>query len=227
VQTTGLPFTAFLTLSHVEPVAALSTTHESRDVALRGRYRKWKIRNARGLVRNVMWYPNIDIVDFLDSDSPLSMVGKPISPLTIFEKQYPDEIKEVRYLAVSTKLWNETSHHDIKVVWPLIDFMSLRELLVVTDIDHERMCLAQIRSMRLRPWLIPEDIEDQMDVLRAHYETYGPEYHPLPRKPSVRVTKDRQGILNGDEMHIILRDLGRAYLDSRISSVVGRWTSRD
>jgi hypothetical protein len=215
-QTTELLSTTFLTLAHVETVAALSTTRESREVALRGRYRKWKIRNAHGLVRNVMWYPNIDIVDFLESDSPLSIIGIAVSPLRIFEKQYPDEIKEVRYLAVSTRLWDPTSHHDINVVWPLIDFMSLRELLVVSDIDHERTCLAIIMTMsagsRPRPWLIPEDLEDKMDVLRAHYEAYGPEYHPLPRKPSVRVTKDWQGILNGDEMHIILRDLGRTYL---------------
>jgi hypothetical protein len=49
-----LTYTSFLTVDDVQPVLGLSINQESREVALRNRYRSWKMMNREGKARNVM-----------------------------------------------------------------------------------------------------------------------------------------------------------------------------
>ena len=147
----------------------------------------------------------MDTVDFLNSDLPgyLTMGGSIPRLLQVCEKNYPTETKEVKYLAVPTRFWPRRKHDYIEVVWPLIDFLSLKELAVVIDMNYEDRCAANISWDGT--WMIPENLEDKLDALRAHYEKYGPEYHPLPKKPSVRVVMDKKGVLSGEDLHVNLR----------------------
>jgi hypothetical protein len=54
-------------------------------------------------------------------------------------------------------------------------------------------------------WTLPDDIEQNVQDIRDHYERWGPERHPLPKKPSVRVVMEEHGIFDGEDRHINLR----------------------
>ena len=54
-------------------------------------------------------------------------------------------------------------------------------------------------------WTLPEDIEQNIHDIRDHYERWWPERGPLPKKPSVRVVMDVDGIFNGEDRNISLR----------------------
>jgi hypothetical protein len=149
------------------------------------------MRDANGKVLELMWDPKVDTVELVHSKTATNI---PSNPLAVFEKQFPTEIKEVRYLALPTTLWAEGQHSYVDVVWPLIDFTNLQELAVVLDDEHEKLCLWNLALTtqgqghnQLPPWTIPEDLETNVDFLRNHYEKFGPEYCPLNKKPTVRV----------------------------------------
>jgi hypothetical protein len=189
-------FSAFLTVGNNKPesISALSVCTESRDIALGCRYRSWKMRNLKGEVLNMMWSPQLDIIDFLDGmASTSSYVGPAPNPLALFEKQFPDEVKEVRFVALSSSHWELNLHKSVDGVWPLIDFTSLRELAVVVDQEHEQTCVDALESalsavaannasapnafappptafggtnIVIGPWAIPQDLEQNLDALR-------------------------------------------------------------
>lgn len=120
----------------------------------------------------VMWNPQVDIIDFIDKMASTSAYAGPApNSLALFEKQFPDEIKEVRYVTLSTSHWENNQHKSVDGVWPLIDFTSLRELAVVVDRAHERSCVDPLERSNARfgavlPWAIPQDLEQNLDTLR-------------------------------------------------------------
>lgn len=71
--------------------------------------------------------PKADTVELVHCKTASNM---PPNLVAVFEKQFPAEVKEVRYLAVPTTLWSRSQHSYVDVVWPLIDFTNLRELVV-------------------------------------------------------------------------------------------------
>ncbi|KAH8687365.1 hypothetical protein BGZ60DRAFT_558656 [Tricladium varicosporioides] len=226
-QKDGQPFPEYLTVQNFGNPAALSVCGESRDFALLN-YRAWKIHNCDGKLGTIFWAPHIDVVYLPTppllppSPSPSNFPSPPQGPpnpgrvFTIFEKQFPDDVKEVKRLAISTSLWPEGGHHNVSNIWGMIDFTSIKEVIVIFDKDFELGCARSGwrpplnsrgvygPSITPGPWTIPEDISGHIDFLRAHYEKFGPEYQPLGKKPAVRVVGGEARILsNDDERHVL------------------------
>lgn len=222
------PFLEYLTVQDVVNPVALSVCGESRDLALLN-YRAWKIHNYVGKVGTIFWAPHIDVVYLPTpplsppSPPPSNFPSQPIGPanpgrvFTIFEKQFPDEVKEAKRLAVSTSLWPEGGHHNVSNIWGMIDFTSIKEVIVIFDKYFELGCTRSGwtppasdprgilgASITPGPWTIPEDISGHIDFLRAHYEKFGPEYQPLGKKPTVRVVGGEDRILSDDDQRHVL-----------------------
>jgi hypothetical protein len=178
-----------------------------------------------------MWNPKKDIVDFFENHSSSlhtkGLLMKPVTLLSMFARQFPfettevrsalkfsDEIEElltalqVRYISLPSRYWAVTSHMSNTVAWPLIDYISLRQLVVVVDREFE---LARVQELEAgyptvwRVWTLPDDLNQNLQDIRDHYERWWPERHPLPKQPSVRVVMDANGIFNGEDRHINLR----------------------
>ena len=158
--------------------------------------------------KNVMWCPGLDIVDLQQTTTkPRTEDHVPfVKALPIFEKQFPAELVEIKNLAVSSTMWSEGQHKNIDVIWPLIDFLSLEQLVVVLDKNKERdfACNpdrglstvahnAYLNGEKVN-WTIPEDIEKHVDIMRNHYEKFGPEYMPLRKKATVTVVEKEEEI---------------------------------
>jgi hypothetical protein len=186
----------------IETPVALSVHRESREIGL-ARYRSWKMFNCQRKVRNIMWYPNIDVVDFLHTSQFTRNLTNFPTPLPIFEKQFPAEVVEVKRLAIPSTFWPKGSHHDVRVLWPIIDFIDLRELIFVVNKDHEREAIHPLPISTSQPvppgaqhppWTLPDNLNSDVDMIRGHYEKYGPEYMPLRQRPVVRVVDDEAEI---------------------------------
>lgn len=173
--------------------------------------------------RTIMWHPDRDIVDLTKANDSIS--GVPfVKALSIFERQFPGEIVEVKSLAVLSSIWGPQESKNINVIWPLIDFLSLKTFIVVLDTDVERtygnpestsppQYPSQPSADQLNafpvvpafllapplpaviPWSIPEDVEEHIDLLREHYTRFGPEYMPLREKPTVRFVEEERDIV--------------------------------
>lgn len=129
-----------------------------------------------------------------------------IKALPIFEKQFPAEVVEIKNLVVPSTMWSEGQHKNIDVIWPLIDFLSLAHLVVVLDKSKERdfagnpgRGLSTVASNAIINgekvnWTIPKDIEKHVDIMRSHYEKFGPEYMPLRKKAVVTIVENEQEI---------------------------------
>lgn len=92
--------------------------------------------------------------------------------------------------------------------WPLINYISLRELIVVVDKPFEAARateLAQGYPNPWRVWTLPDDLNQNLQNIRDHYERWWPERAPHPKPASVRVVMDVDGVFNGQDRHITLR----------------------
>lgn len=158
-----------------------------------------------------MWCPGLDIVSLLQAmTKPHTMDHLPfIPPLPIFDKQFPAEISEIKNLVVPSTMWSAGQHKNIDVIWPLIDFLSLEELVVLLDKNKERdfaanpshgLSTVANNSVVLdgveANWTIPEDIDKHILDMRHHYEKFGPEYMPLRKKPVVTIV-DKEDEIHG------------------------------
>ena len=155
-----------------------------------------------------MWCPDLDVVDLLQAVKvPLDEHVPFVKALPLIEKQFPNELVEIKNLAVPSTLWGEGQHKNIDVIWPLIDFLSLKELVVVLDkikerehaYNHKRglssVALDLVAAGVEMNWTIPEDITKHMDVMRGHYEKlFGPQYIPLRKKPVVTIVEKEDQI---------------------------------
>lgn len=153
-----------------------------------------------------MWCPSLDIVDLQQTTTKPHTEDQVafVKALPIFEKQFPAEIVEIKNLAVPSTMWTEGQHKNIDIIWPLIDFLSLEHLVVVLDKNKERdfacfpgrglSTVAQnaIVDGEQANWTIPEDIEKHVDIMRSHYEKFGPEYMPLRKKAVVTVVEKEE-----------------------------------
>lgn len=156
-----------------------------------------------------MWCPRLDVVSLLQAMTMphtahyLSF----IPPLPIFDKQFSAEIVEIKNLAVPSTMWSAGQHKNIDVIWPLIDFLSLEELVVVLDKNKERDFAANpshgfstvanndfVLGGVQANWTIPEDIDKHVLDMRNHYEKFGPEYMPLRKKPVVTIVDKEEEI---------------------------------
>ncbi|KAF4626144.1 hypothetical protein G7Y89_g12018 [Cudoniella acicularis] len=197
----GRIFLYHLVVQEIEKPVAFSVCYESRDFA-QIRYRRWRLRNKDGKVGTIFWYPTIDVVTLLHAPSP-SVPGMAFS---IFAAQFPYEVKEVQRLALPTSLYPVDQHFNVTHIWPLIDFTNLRELLITVDREHEQNVRNPPGTQRplASQWSVPFNINGHIDFLRVHYENFGPEYHPLGPKPTVRVVGDQSRILSSDDLVLML-----------------------
>jgi len=130
-------------------------------VSAKGIYRK--VRNRHGKVKHVIWDPNIDTIELMAFDShpdrlpsvPSKILPWPVyvNPLPLFEKQFRTEMQEVKYLVLPSSLWLSGKHEYVEVIWSLIDFLSLKELVVVVDEKHERNCVTKVGMLADLPFV--------------------------------------------------------------------------
>lgn len=129
--------------------------------------------------------------------------------LPLFLKQFPVQAGMVQRLAVPSAFWKAPSHIDVNMIWPLIDFISLNELVIAVDKAYElKEALSLMYAYQVHnstPWALPQGVEDHIDRLRNHYEKWGPEYMPLGKKPVVRVVRDAAGLFTNENRRLILR----------------------
>ena len=117
---------------------------------------------------------------------------------------------QVRYLSLPTSFWPVRLHNARQITWSLMDFLSLREVVVVVDKKYERKRVWNFdEETRYQPsslvWTLPDDLIQNIEDIRDHCEKWALERHPLPRKPSVRAVMSADGVLDGEDRHINLR----------------------
>lgn len=108
-------------------VAALGTCHESRQIALKAGYRRWRIRDSKGKKRTIVWDPSRDTVDLTKFQLrgiklQRHLLDPQPDPLLLLQEECFKEIKQIRYLAVPTGLWTLGDHLLADAVLPLMSF---------------------------------------------------------------------------------------------------------
>lgn len=163
-----------------------------------------------------MWDPNIDVIEFLGKGiyTPNNMP----TPLRLFEKQYPSQLTEVRRLVVSSTMWPQGQHTNAHLIWPLVRFLRLEELVIAVDAYGESrivngwpgrwsnaiamssndalLGLLDVNNFRHPTWKIPEDVQSHLNAARERYEEHGPKYVQRMKHPVVRVVFDKKEILS-------------------------------
>lgn len=99
-----------------------SESSDSKDAQNINLLQPWRMWNSVGMVKNVMWDPRVDVVDFIDQktspDPDIDTWGTlaAAKPLKLFARQFPVEVKEVLYLNLSSYIWQANKQRCLTVV---------------------------------------------------------------------------------------------------------------
>ncbi|KAE8444978.1 hypothetical protein EG329_014106 [Mollisiaceae sp. DMI_Dod_QoI] len=220
---------------------ALEVCRESRSFALKAGYREWTQIVPSGRM-TMFWNPAYDTVslpEFFDSRRRQHVFVL----IDGFCRQFPDQAREVRYLAVPSCLWNyeesegegEGVSMNERMVGKWRVFECLREIAILLDEGYETY----------REDLIAERIPEEEEVAAAAHCCVFPddvvkglqegkkaraEWKDW-RVPRVRLVGDEEGVLKGESLQMMLRcdpcpDL-RRFMASRYSEMLQMNAERD
>ncbi|KAF8853299.1 hypothetical protein BDZ45DRAFT_677747 [Acephala macrosclerotiorum] len=215
-----------------EPIQALEICRESREFAIKAGYRAWTQIVPSGRM-TFMWnpiYDTVSLAEFYDSER-----RKPLFVLTdTFCNQFPEQARELLYLAVPTSLWNneEDKAVDERMVEKWVKFERLREIAAIVDENYENYRAQQ--QARTFPedkeigkgCTFPDDIIKGLnDGKRAREEWL------TWRVPKVRVVGDEESVLSEEDWHLQLRcdpcpDL-KMFADEKIRKMREAYGARD
>ncbi|CZR67672.1 uncharacterized protein PAC_17571 [Phialocephala subalpina] len=215
-----------------ESIPALEICRESREFAIKAGYREWTQVVPSGRM-TFMWNPLYDTVllaEFYDSQK-----RQPLFVLTdTFCDQFPEQARELRYIAVPTSLWNSEEGESVNemMVEKWMRFGSLREIAAIVDENYENY-----RS-QMHAHTFPEDKEiakgcafpdDIIEGLNEGKESS--ERWSTWRVPKVRVVGDEESILSTEDWHLQLRcdpcpDL-KMFADEKIRRMREAYGARD